>query len=100
MTRSTRENAGEFVAACLTTLYGGPYLMSFLSVAVPAVFAYAAAHPTKITIGNTLVILEALARARHGITAGVQDGADPTATKLFIDYLRELVEKFGGDPGF
>jgi hypothetical protein len=100
MTKATKENAGEFVTSCLTVIYSGPYLMSFLTVGVPAVFGFAAAHTAKITIGSTLVILNALARGHEPIRAGVNDGADPLTTKLFVDYLRELVERFGGIPRF
>jgi hypothetical protein len=74
--------------------------MGFLTVAVPAVFSFAAAHTAKISIRHTLVILNALARGHEPIRAGVKAGADPLTTKFFVDYLRELVEHFGGIPRF
>lgn len=100
MAKTRKKNAGDFVALCLMAIYTGPYLMSFLTAGIPAVFSFTAAHPAKISIGNTLAILDALARGHDPIRAGVENGADPLATKLFVDFLRELVERFGGIPAF
>jgi hypothetical protein len=94
------ENGGEYVAACLTSLYTGPYLMNFLNVGVPCIFSFAAAHPCTMPLGAEFAILQALAHGHDPYPVAQQHAADAITTRFFIDFVRELIERFGGKAEF
>lgn len=94
------ENAGEYVAACLTSLYTGPHLMNFLNVSVPCIFSFAAAHPCTMPLNAEFAILQALAHGHDPYKVALQHGADSITTRWFVDFVRELIERFGGKPEF
>lgn len=94
------EHGGEYVAACLTSLYTGPYLTSFLNVGVPCVFSFAAAHPCTMPLSAEFAILQALAHGHDPYPVAQLHGADAITTRFLVDFLRELIKRFGGMPEF